>query len=485
MSRRSRALKSAGRRTDHPGVSIAAAAKAPRADGFTLVEVVVAMTLFAVLSSAVLSVLVATVRTSSDGGSRLVAADLASRELEITRDIFTSLSRGPTRITTGQVRNPDQLVGQTAGAPLVVDGVPYTVVRTAQWRNIDSAAASTCDEGGTLEFAYLRVRVDVSWPGLGDRPPVSMSAQMTPPKGTYDQSLAVGHIGLKVVDRLGEGRAGVRVVARTGATRRTTTTGDDGCALIEQVAPGTWTVTVDTAGFVTPQGEPTGTLTAAVQSGRLWTGSMVYDEAARLDVVICPPADHVLPPSLHATTSASQIPVTLANSGLLPGGSKPFRGAGTREIRRCPTAADPARQASAEVRAITSLWPYAAGYQLWSGGCVENDPQRTGQSRELPVASDPGQQTTATIVLGGVTVTGAPAGTALVATQVTTNADGTVGTTDSACSDGARIDLGTGDAAGRLATSLPFGRWRITPAAGTGGVEVAVVKGAETVVAAL
>lgn len=437
-----------------------------------MMEMMVAIVLFAIMATSVLSLLNTVIKTSTDGGSRLVATDLAMRELEITRDAFSSQLRGPTTVTTGRVPNPHQVAGGVSGGPIVVDGVPYTVVRTSQWRNIDSPVQSSCDDGSTLELAYLRVKVEVSWPALGDRTPVSVTSQLTPPKGTYDPTLRVGHIGLKVLDRDGKGAEGVTVRARhTDGTVRQTTTGADGCALFERATIGSWTVTVDTPGYVTPQAQATGSIQANVTEGVLWHGSMVYDEAASYSVVVCPPQGHTLPPSLYGTTDATKVPVTLANSGLLPGGSRPFSTAGTRTTKACPAADGTTFDAQAEVRTIASLWPYAAGYQVWMGACVENDPQSGGGVRDLPATSDPGVHTEVTTTLGAVTVTGAPTGVALVARQVTTQRDANgnvvIGYTDSACPQGATIPLGQANANGRLQTSLPWGRWQITRADAT------------------
>ena len=293
--------------------------------GFSLVEALVALTLFGVLSSALLVTLNATVRTSNEGGERAVAASLAARELEITRDAFSSQSRGPGTIPLRPVVNPSPLPGGTVGQPLVVDGIPYTVTREALPRSVDSAAASTCDEGTTAEMAYLTVRVLVTWPGLGDRPPLRMDTIMTPQKGYYNDATK-GYIGVKVIDSLGGPQSGVTV--RRSGSSTTTETGTDGCALFAGVSPGTYTITVEKENYVTQQGQPTGTLTSTVQAGQLWRGTIAYDKAASLDVTVCPPQGYPLPPSLS-------VPVTLANSGLLPNGKKAFPAAGPRSVQPC------------------------------------------------------------------------------------------------------------------------------------------------------
>jgi type II secretory pathway pseudopilin PulG len=419
----------------------------PRDEGMTLVEVVVAFALFAVLSSAVLATLVGAARLTDEDQSRMVASDLAARELEITRDSFTSTVQGPDTVTANLVRNPHPLPGGTAGAPLMVNKVPFTVERTAQWAAVDSAAASTCDEGTTSELAYLKVKVTVRWPELGDRPPVEMNTVMTPPKGTY--SSFAGHIGLKVIDAAGRPQKGVPVTAQAASGGlRSGTTAADGCVLLSFVPAGSYSVRVSSPGFVTPQGDATGSMTAQVQAGQLWKGTIEYDRAATVTAVFSTADGFSLPPSATNT-----LPVLLGNAALLPSGSRTVTGTGS-------------------TRTITPLWPYPSGYQLWAGRCLDNDPQHTGQGRELPVAVAPGEVTQARVVLAPVTVQGPPA-TAVRATAVLPPAD--AANQDPTCpasSTPTVVEMGSTGPGGQLKGSLPYGRWRIEAGATATTVEL-------------
>jgi type II secretory pathway pseudopilin PulG len=403
----------------------------------TLVEVIVAFALFAVMSTAVLASLVAAVQLTREDRARMVASDLAARELEITRDAFASVLRGPDTVTTNLVVNANPLPGGTAGQPLVANGVPYTVSRTAQWAAVGSAAASTCDEGTTTELAYLRVHVEVSWPELGDRPPVAMETVMTPPKGTY--STLTGHIGLKVVDALGGPVSGVTVTARTtaGATK-TGVTAEDGCALLAFLTPGAWSITVSRAGYVTPSGDPTGATTASVVAGQLWRGSISYDAAATLQLDLETAAGHALPPT-------PAMPLVLGNSALLPSGRRIVAGTGA-------------------TRTVANLWPYPSGYQVWAGQCLDNDPQYTGEDREDPIDVPAGRTTHGRVRLAPLVVRGAAGAdvSAVLAPPATSDAN---------CPTSPRptISLGRLGADGTLATSLPYGVWDVSSVGGATG----------------
>ncbi len=401
-----------------------------------------ALVLFGLLTSAILVTITAANRVTHEDAARVAATSLAVREMEITRDTFAGVTRGPDRVRTNRVVNPDPLPGGTSGQALVVDNVPFTVVRTAQWSST-TGAASACDEGSNAELALLRVTVEVSWPSLGTRPPVRVTSTMTPPKGTY--SALTGHIGVKVIDRLGAPVAGATVTARSssGATQSGDTS-SDGCALLSFLNAGSWTITLNQPGHVNPAGDPAATTTAQVQPGQLWRGTIEYDSASSIDAAFTTLGGWSLPPSNAAGLHA--IPVTLGNSALLPSGSRPVTGTGaTRQLRQ--------------------LWPYPSGYQLWAGSCLDNDP---GDFRAAPVEARPGgSPTTTTVALAALTVKG-PSGATITAVHAP----------DSSCQSGLTVVLGNVPGSGELRTSLPYGTWKVSRS-GSGTVRTVTLLAAD------
>ncbi len=411
----------------------------------TLMEVVVAFALFLIMSTAALAGLTQAVALTREDRARLIAGDLATRELEITRDAFSSVLRGPETLTTNLTVNANPLPGGTAGKPLVSNGVPFTVKRTAQWAAVNSAAETTCDEGTRTELAYLRVKVEVTWPELGDRPPVVMETVMTPPKGTY--SSLTGHIGLKVVDAFGQPVSGVTVTARAASgALETGVTSADGCALLAFLTPGAYSLTVAKTGYVTPAGDPTGATTAQVLAGQLWRGSVSYDQEATMVAKLVTEAGFALPQGL------AQVPLALANSGLLPGGKKFISGTGA-------------------TRTLEHLWPYPSGYEVWAGKCLDNDPQYTGQERDEPVAVGPGATTHTEVRLAPVIVRAAGPVTATLTAPVEPSRD-----RDCATTPLPQVSLGVATG-GELRTSLPYGVWKLTATNGRTG-EVMLRQGA-------
>lgn len=316
--------------------------------GFTLVEVIVAFTLFLVFSTAVLSVLGAGIKVGGEDDVRLAAANLASRELEVTRDVFGSPTRGPNQVPIGTFVNPSPLTdagAPGAGNPLVVDNVPFTVTRRTQWASVGSAGGSACDDT-VGDLGYLRVSVEVTWPDLGSRPPVSMYTTMTPRKDTYAGN--AGHIALRVIGLDGTPQANIPVMV-AGPTTRGGTTDAEGCVVLAFLTKGAYQVTLNAAGYVGRQGDPTAAKFVQVVSAQVSRESIEYDRAARITGTFTTVAGYGLPINLDT------IPVVVSNNEMTP------------TVRALTGTGNP--------RVLGNLYPYTAGYQVFAGSCPDNDPQ--------------------------------------------------------------------------------------------------------------
>uniref|UniRef100_UPI0030F43C8E carboxypeptidase regulatory-like domain-containing protein n=1 Tax=Nocardioides sp. GXZ039 TaxID=3136018 RepID=UPI0030F43C8E len=445
----------------------------------TLIEVVVACALFGVLASALIVLLTSMIDVSKDDSRRTVANHLAVRELEIIRDAFSSSSRGPEAVAINKQVNRNPLPGQSAGQPLVVDGIPYTVTSDVSPQPMDKPFKSPCDQDNG-EFDYYVARVEVTWEGMEGRSPVVMDTLMTPPKGTFPDGR--GHIGVKVIDADGKPSVGVTVTATAisgggGSGGGTDTTAIDGCAFLPDIPPGSYSVKASASGFVNQQGVTDPTLTATVVSGQLWKGSLFYDRAAAMTVNICPPStEYPLPTNLNST------PVSLGHPSLLPSGAKAFTSTGTRAMRNCavPTVREdgtvttpPASNRTAEVRNLTGLWPYPAGYEAWAGGCGTNDPAWPGftdSARDLPVAVKRGDTSSTVVTLDPVAVT---LGSNLRAVEAVPMDDVAM-----SCTAGRVITLGTPPGVNSaLKSSLPAGVWQIRRTGTTVTKTITVTKG--------
>lgn len=408
--------------------------KAPPDDsGMTLIELIVAMSLFLVLITSSMSVLLVALRTTEVNRDRVAAANLAGREIEILRGQFNGASRGPGTVSIGPVDNQNPLTG-AAGSPVVLDNVSYKVTRTAQWTTVGATTVSACDDGTNDELAFLRVNVKVTW-SRDNGSSISMDTILTPPKGTY--SLSTGHIGVKIIDALGKPVAGHNVTITGAAGTRNGTSATDGCTVFAFLTPDTYTVTVDDNTYVTRLGTQRATLTAPVLAGQMWRGIIEYDKSATIK------ATFVTQPGYNRPTG-NNIPLSLGNS-YLPGGSIVKPGAGY------------------DNRIVSDLWPFPSGYQLWAGNCLDADP---GQNRAVPVSVPKGIVTYADVDLGPINIAGAPSGATVTA----------VHDADTACPGGETITLGVASGAGSLATSLPYGDWHINGGNSRDG-DVTLVRG--------
>ena len=392
-----------------------------RQDGYSVVELLVAVTVFALVFAAVSIGIGRALEVNRGNRNRSAAAYLAARQLEEVRaKAFSSVALGRTTCvyTTTSCNLP----------------APYTVVQDVAWASPGSTS-TTCDVPATSgsSLAYKRVTVTVTWPDMGGVAPVTSQTLLTPPGGSYDPN--DGHILVQAFDRDALPLAG-RTVSITGPESASQVTSSDGCAFFAYLDPGTYTATFSISGFVDRQGNQPATQSVGVTASRITKVQFDYDEAATLSVGLVAPSLAVIP---------SGIAMTVANSNLTVG-TKSFSQAAT---------------GSGTTRTITPLFPYASGYQVWAGDCADADPATyTGGSRGAVLASNPAGTTTGSANLDAVDVT--VRFTTLVGLAVpnaTITATHTAGT---GCTSGNTLTTTTRtDTNGKLRLALPYGTWTI------------------------
>ncbi|MFZ4585736.1 MAG: type IV pilus modification PilV family protein [Acidimicrobiia bacterium] len=386
--------------------------------GFSLLELIVAMTVFAIFSTGVYGMINSGITLARNDKNRSIAANLASQEMDKVRAAdFTTLPVG--------------LVSSTQS----VDGALYTVQRESEWvaRN---TTTSPCDSAGATP-SYLRVSVKVSWSAMGGVDPVESNTVVRPPVGAYDPN--AGHIAVKILDRDAAPSVAqpVRVVG-TGVNAVISTT-SDGCAFFGYLNPGTYTVSLSTAGYVDRQGASNPSQSVGVFSGQVSSVGFDYDESASLAVSITAPDGGIIP---------SSLPVTIANTAFLPSGTRLFSGSGS-------------------TRTISGLFPSAAGYDLWTGDCARSDPEGvdsvgntgaywSGAQRSFEATTTPGDPSTLAILVPTVRVAVLRAGQPVAGITVrATNPS------DSQCVTGNTYSFGPTAADGTVNVALPFGQWTI------------------------
>ncbi len=127
----------------------------PTADGgFTLIEVVVAIMIFAIIASGVVEGMLTISRMTADDRSRVVAANLAAEDIDLVRAVGDPFKIEPATVTRS------------------ITGHTYTVTRTTSWVSSGGADIS-CGSAPTSSTSASTPRS----PGPGSsRPPLPCRA---------------------------------------------------------------------------------------------------------------------------------------------------------------------------------------------------------------------------------------------------------------------------------------------------------------------
>ena len=382
--------------------------------GVTLVETLVALFLFAVLSFAVLAALVWSVRTNFDARNRQAAAAIASSEMDRIRNIA----------------DPGQLLDRTSSQ--TVNGVLYSTQSIVSPRYADPSA-DPCAAGGRNSLVGWMVDVIVTWANMGKTPPVRTDTLLTPGDQVVDGTR--GQMGIRVYNELGSNYSETNMgVTVTGPASSYQFTDNMGCAFFEDQLPGTYSVGPALGGWVDPQGNPLPKKTLTVASGQATLTGFEYAPQWN--------------PLINLTNGGYRLPanvsLNLDTPRWTPSTTRNFAGSGsTRSV----------------CNATFCLYPFQAGYTGWVGSCSDSDPlaRDTALARVYPTA-------TRQIISSN--------GWVVVASQARVNVMDAYGTgygsvqvravhdPDAGCPAGETWILGTTNSSGYLTTGLPWGNWR-------------------------
>lgn len=385
--------------------------------GMTLVEVMVAMFVFAIIATAVLGSLMQVLSTTRQSRAQHVAANLAASEIELAHDtanLFTFLD---------------------ASRTVTVDGTAYTIARTTAWVSAsESEAACGAGSGG---LRYKRVHVTVTWAGMAaGAQPVRADTVVNPAEHINDP--AKGTVLVSIIDSVGIGvpAASVSLTATSGgASVAPVATDAQGCAYFLQVPPGTYDVSVAKASH-------TGVLEAtprqrdvSVQPGSSSSISLQYDLAATFDLSFAPGSGARLP---------SSMPLSLLSTYGVRSATMPTTG-----LRQAVSV-----HPRVNYRIVPGSFLQASGAECpavdptaWTAGVAGLESLAAGDAVDL--AGDPGRTVVADVPMGLVRIPTAV--TSLRATSV----PGRLG--DPACSG--HPQLSYGNVAAGTVVAVPWGSW--------------------------
>ncbi|WP_088289308.1 prepilin-type N-terminal cleavage/methylation domain-containing protein [Kineosporia sp. A_224] len=258
--------------------------------GFTLAEVLVAMSVFSILVTVALGLVLRTTGLLASNDRRVVAANLADRQIESAR-------------SQRAVDIPDGLTTRTE----TVGGVTYTVKQTATY--VPSDATSSVCTASAAGLAYKLVTVTVTWPGMGQVKAVRADTLKAVGIGTDGLDTASGSVAVSVVGASGAAVSDVVVTLSPGGA--TTTTGEDGCAVFTSLAPGAYTAAVDAGGYVGTTNAQASTLTSlGVSAGTIARGTLLYDTARSAQLVLDGPTGFTAPAGLRTVLRSSYVSET-------------------------------------------------------------------------------------------------------------------------------------------------------------------------------
>ena len=370
----------------------------------------------------------------------VVAANLVEQSLGTARSEPFSLLISQA-VPNGAALTTTQTVGQ----------IPYTVKLLTRWQ-ATSATSGACDNpanGTNGTSAVLFVEASVSWTGA--LTPLPTADTIIAPPSTYfsnapdDGNLALTVTGSPTSTSPAPPQFNVPVTV-TGPNGGTYTTDANGCLFLAYLAPGSYTISLNTAGWSDTQENTISTETVTLVANQTTTASMSYDLGGTLTTTLT-----------GATPAPIGLPVTITNSGLFTGTDTVTGGIGGTTV-------------------ITPLWAYANGYQAYAGRCPEANPAAQGASGPLYTGAP--TLPTAAVTRGGsatLPVTLYPFTVVLTSTShasvagwsVTVTEQAATGYATVACANLATYPLvGLTSATGTLTAGMPLGHFTVTATSG-------------------
>lgn len=408
--------------------------------GFTLVEVIVAMVVFAIIVTGFLYVLTSSLTMSRDTRARVVAANLASQQIDLVRSAATVFDVvDSTRTTT-------------------LNGDTFTIDVTSSWAT-SSGATATCEAGvATGSLAYKQVTVEVTWGGMPDGAAVFADTSLTPRTKINDPTRGTVLIG--VIDSAGVGVSGATVSLSPANGVASVSTDSDGCAYLLKVPADTYTVTVSKSGYISDQQLTAPTATVPVTAGSTSRASFGYDRATTFT------ANYA-----NAIAGLPTLPTNLTTTYISTYGNFQV------------TASNATNPKSVD------RYPISSGYSIVAGAyaetpenpatsCLAPDPgawietETLVGTRPAPVAGLPGSTVLTTVPMGVVTLVGANgSGSYLTAVYVGGGAG------DPGCGPGMTYRFGNIVLLNGASVALPYGTWNLYRGSSAGSLTSLVTSG--------
>ncbi|WP_423922072.1 hypothetical protein ACPEEZ_02015 [Frigoribacterium sp. 2-23] len=408
--------------------------------GLSLVETVIALMVFAIITTGAIMSIGLTLSLSSDNRSRQVAANLASQAIDTARAAAQIDS-----VTSGETTT-------------VVNGTTFTVAQSAAWLTTTGveATCSPVNAANNGALFYKRLNVSVTWDGMRASTSAVRADTLLAPNGKINDP-STGSILIQVTGASGAGVAGVAITVepdtKSSAPGKAlkvdsmpAATNADGCSVAIKVQPGAYKVSISKSGspvYVDPQHDPSPSKTGVVVAAGDSTGA-AFSYA---------PADDYAVKYNSTYTGTALIPRDLATTIIGSNGSY--------------TATTPASD--------QFLYPLTSGYRFYAGAyapagsdggsCLSPDPAswpaagdgRTGKAQQSVRADAP-----VGVPMGVVTVNLTSGNQTFISATTSTISASLNG--DPGCAKTMTYTYQLSSNASRATIALPYGTWAISSA---------------------
>ena len=224
------------------------------------------------------------------------------------------------------------------------DGTPYTVASRGEYVTEGTGTEECTDDASGVNASFVKLTSTVSWPSMGERPPVVTNSVMAD---------RLRGLAVSVINSEGDGIPNIPV-SGSGAGSFSGMTGPTGCARFGGLAEGNYTLNVSAAGLVDEDGNPPEPKTVSVVDGSMNIVVLVFDEPGSIPVSFTTKPYGASSGTSPVTTSADTV--MGFNTGM--SGPKMFGTAGTR----------------ANTVNATSLFPFTSPYAVYGGTCESDQP---------------------------------------------------------------------------------------------------------------
>jgi type II secretory pathway pseudopilin PulG len=353
--------------------------------GLSIIEIMVAMMVFAIIAVGVAFALTTSIKMTRDARSREVAANLAAQAIDLSRSIDDVFG----------------IVNDTKS--FTVDGVNFSVARSSGWVTA-AGGDNACGTAGS-PLQYKHVNVQVTWGGMNETTPPVQADTLIAPNGRINDP-SMGTILVSVTGATGEGIPGMVVSAAPAAVNPNGAqpvdpaplpTDADGCSYVLKVAPGNYDITIagPSGSYVSEDQAGTVTRTVGVAAGDSTSADAQFDLASTINATF----------ASNSAIPDIQFPSNLDASFLSENG-----------VNRQAVSVPPSKVVSTQVH------PFAGGYTVLAGAyvapvgtadsCLSPDPAAWSTPnaagvvgrRQPAVASVPGGSAAVNVPMGVVTV---------------------------------------------------------------------------------